>query len=226
MRKGLGVDDWKSFEFGGRWGDCNFFLIWGYLNTTSLHISCKNFTDLSYAVSFPYISVSGLVAVLKKYLIFFALWHGLMNLGWVSLGNIRSFLTTEKSPRHSFLSDFSKTTHKLRPQGAYIRQEKKAAVSHPDLGYVWVRNVLIAQSRWVFKCPYCANYECFECKLWVQQPLFIIFNCLIYCLSLFTIHLWESQKARPVIIFNNAVVLKPWLTSSSDFSFPQNLYCF
>lgn len=92
----------------GAGGGCQFFLFWGYLNTTSLHISCKNFTDLSYVVSFPYISVLGLVAVLKKYLILFALWHGLMNLGWVSLGNIRSFLTTEKSPRHSFLSDFSK----------------------------------------------------------------------------------------------------------------------
>ena len=172
----------------------------GYLNT-SLHISCKNFTDLSYVVSFPYISVSGLVAVLKKYLILFALWHGLMNLGWVSWGNIRSFLTTEKSPRHSFLSDFSKTTHKLRPQGAYIRQEKKAAVSHPDLGYVWVRNVFIAQSRWVFKCPYCANYECFECKLWVQQPLFMIFNCLIYSICPCSPSTFESRKKPGPLLF-------------------------
>lgn len=217
----------NHLSLGAGGGDRNFFLIWGYLNTTSLHISCKNFTDLSYVVSFPYISISGLVAVLKKYLILFALWHGLMNLGWVSWGNIRSFLTTEKSPRHSFLSDFSKTTHKLRPQGAYIRQEKKAAVSHPDLGYVWVRNVFIAQSRWVFKCPYCANYECFECKIMSAAATLYNFQLsdLLY-LSLFTIHLWESQKARPVIIFNNAVVLKPWLTSSGDFSFPQNLYCF
>ena len=201
MRRGLGVDDRKSFEFAGRWGDRNFFLIWGYLNTTSLHISCKNFTDLSYVVSFPYISVLGLVAVLKKYLILFALWHGLMNLGWVSLGNIRSFLTTEKSPRHSLLSDFSKTTHKLRPQGAYIRQEKKAAGSHPDLGYVWVRNVFIAQSRWVFKCPYCANYECFECKLWVQQPLFLIFNCLIYSICPCSPSTFESRKKPGPLLF-------------------------
>ena len=190
----------NHLSLGAGGGNRNFFLIWGYLNT-SLHISCRSFTDLSYVVSFPYISVSGLVAVLKKYLILFALWHGLMNLGWVSWGNIRSFLTTEKSPRHSFLSDFSKTTHKLRPQGAYIRQEKKAAVSHPDLGYVWVRNVFIAQSRWVFKCPYCANYECFECKLWVQQPLFIIFNCLIYSICPCSPSTFESHKKPGPLLF-------------------------
>lgn len=190
----------NHLSLGAGGGNRNFFLIWGYLNT-SLHISCRSFTDLSYVVSFPYISVSGLVAVLKKYLILFALWHGLMNLGWVSWGNIRSFLTTEKSPRHSFLSDFSKTTHKLRPQGAYIRQEKKAAVSHPDLGYVWVRNVFIAQSRWVFKCPYCANYECFECKLWVQQPLFMIFNCLIYSICPCSPSTFESRKKPGPLLF-------------------------
>lgn len=149
-----------------------------------------------------------------------------MNLGWVSSGNIRSFLTTEKSPRHSFLSEFSKTTHKLRPRGSYIRQEKKTAASLPDLGYDWVRNVFIAQARWVFKCPYCANYECFECKLWVEQPLYNFQLSDLLYLSLLTIPPWELQNPRPIIIFNNAVALKPWLKSSSDFSFPQNLYCF
>lgn len=161
MRRGLEIDVWKLFGLflGGEGRKSQFFIIWEYLNTVSLHISCKNFTDFRMWDSFSHISVSGLVTVLKIYiyLILFALWHDAMILGWVSLGNIRSFLTTEKSPRHSFLSEFSKTTHKLRPRGAYIRQEKKNRASLPDLGSVWVRRMFIAQSRWVFKCPYCAN---------------------------------------------------------------------
>lgn len=182
MRRGLGIDGWKLFGF---WGEknLNFSSSEDILTQRLCIFPVKIWQTLHVQDPIPsllpYLSFRISCSLKKKYLILFALWHGLMNLAWVSLGNIRRFLTTEKSPRHSFLSEFSKTTHKLRPRGAYIRQEKKNTASLSDLGYVWLRNVFMAQSRWVFKCPYCANYECSGCKLWGQQPFFIISNCLI-----------------------------------------------
>lgn len=128
------------------WGGLQLFLIWGYLNTTFLHISFKNVTGFSNVGFFaPHLSFR-ISCSLKK------IFNSLCSVTWLNEPRLsffrkwKNFLKTEKSPRHSFLPEGSKTTPKPRPQGAYIRQEKKNTASLPDLRYIWAKNVYCSVS--------------------------------------------------------------------------------
>lgn len=184
-----------------------------------LPISFKNFTGLSYVGSFgPRLSFR-ISCSLKK------IFNSLCSVTWLNEPRLcffrkcKNFLTTEKSPRHSFLPEFSKTTRKLRPQGACIRQEKKNMAPLPDLHYIWARNVFIAQSHWVSTCPHCANYECSSHSLsfpMVWSILFVLGNHPPLRIA----------KSHPCpLLFLISHCIKPRWKSSSDLSCPQNLYC-
>lgn len=154
-----------AFFFGGV-SQC--FFIWGYLNTTFLHISCKNFTDLSYVGFFPpYFSCRISCSLKKIYLILFALWHGLMNLGCLSWGNVRtSWQLRSLSDTHScrsFPKPHISSGHEVPTS------EKERRTRLPSLTSVifewamclWLSlaeclNVPIAQ----IMSALCTNYEC------------------------------------------------------------------
>lgn len=127
-----------------------------------------------------------------------------MNPGWVSLGNIRSPLTTEKSPRYSFLSEFPQTTQK-RGATRCPHQTRKEEQRFPRWPRPRVREKwFTAQSQWVFPRP-CGARQGRNSR---PPPPPAIAGPPISSGSLFTVHLWASPKARP-----RRHCVKPWAAS-------------